>query len=174
MFKIFRTTVFVFCLLSDFFNKIFYRFLDAMEAKSGSDVVMTDDTKASISTATVVTASKATGVPAPSGNSYNTTANTVQQQPQQVATLPQYHIALAPPSNNGGGTAAMGASQLSNTATKYNQLVAMIEELAKDVRPTYNGNRNCAERLKRGLTHARMLSRECVIELERNIRMQQQ
>lgn len=55
-------------------------------------------------------------------------------------------------------------------ASKYNQLLALIEELGKDIRPTYTGNRNCAERLKRGITHARVLVRECLQEVEKNNR----
>jgi hypothetical protein len=54
--------------------------------------------------------------------------------------------------------------------TKYNQLLALIEELGKDVKPTYTGNRNCAERLKRGINHARALAHECRLEIENNNR----
>jgi len=72
----------------------------------------------------------------------------------QNASLPQYSVP---------GPVAPGAS-------KYNQLLALIEELGKDIRPTYTGNRNCSERLKRGIIHARVLVRECLAELERNAR----
>lgn len=43
----------------------------------------------------------------------------------------------------------------------------IIEEINKDIRPTYSGNRNCAERLKRGINHARVLVRECLIEVDK-------
>ena len=33
---------------------------------------------------------------------------------------------------------------------KYGELLAVIEELGKDIRPTYAGSRNAAERLKKG------------------------
>uniref|UniRef100_A0A7E4V9V8 BHLH domain-containing protein n=1 Tax=Panagrellus redivivus TaxID=6233 RepID=A0A7E4V9V8_PANRE len=81
-----------------------------------------------------------------------------QQQQQQAqasipsvsAQLPQYSVPAPPP----GGS-------------KYNHLLLIIEELNKDIRPTYAGNRNCAERLKRGLNHAKVLIRECQLELEK-------
>jgi len=34
--------------------------------------------------------------------------------------------------------------------------------------PTYNGNRNCQERLKRGIVQARLMVRECMAELEKS------
>ncbi|CAD5229348.1 unnamed protein product [Bursaphelenchus okinawaensis] len=78
----------------------------------------------------------------------NGTASTSAQN----ASLPQYSVP---------GPVMAGTS-------KYTQLLALIEELGKDIRPTYTGNRNCSERLKRGLVHARILVRECLVEIERN------
>ena len=49
-------------------------------------------------------------------------------------------------------------------ASKYSQLLAVIEEIGKDIRPTYAGNKSSAERLKRGIVHARILVREVNIE----------
>ncbi|VDM61766.1 unnamed protein product [Angiostrongylus costaricensis] len=43
--------------------------------------------------------------------------------------------------------------------SKYQQLLAVIEELGKDIRPTYTGNKICAERLKRSIAHSRILVR---------------
>lgn len=54
--------------------------------------------------------------------------------------------------------------------SKYTQLLAVIEELGKDIRPTYAGSKSSAERLKRGIVHARILVRECLMETERNAR----
>uniref|UniRef100_A0A2R5LAB2 Putative cyclin-dependent kinase 2-associated protein n=1 Tax=Ornithodoros turicata TaxID=34597 RepID=A0A2R5LAB2_9ACAR len=54
--------------------------------------------------------------------------------------------------------------------SKYTQLLAVIEELGRDIRPTYAGSRSSAERLKRGIVHARILVRECLMETERNAR----
>ena len=45
-------------------------------------------------------------------------------------------------------------------SSKYSQLLAVIEEIGKDIRPTYAGNKSSAERLKRGIVHARILVRE--------------
>ena len=55
-------------------------------------------------------------------------------------------------------------------ASKYTQLLAVIEEIGKDIRPTYAGNKSSAERLKRGIVHARILVREALMETERSAR----
>lgn len=60
--------------------------------------------------------------------------------------------------------------QLSPGQSKYAQLLAVIEEIGRDLRPTYSGSRSSAERLKRGIVHARILVRECLIETERSAR----
>ncbi|GAB1600994.1 cyclin-dependent kinase 2-associated protein 2-like isoform X3 [Argonauta hians] len=54
--------------------------------------------------------------------------------------------------------------------TKYTQLLAVIEDMGKDIRPTYSGSKSSAERLKRGIVHARILVRECLMECERSAR----
>ena len=41
-----------------------------------------------------------------------------------------------------------------NSPGKYAELLAVIEELGKDIRPTYAGSKNAAERLKKGKTKA--------------------
>ena len=58
------------------------------------------------------------------------------------------------------------ASQMS----KYNQLLTLLDEMSKDIRPSYAGSKSSAERLKRGIAHARILVREAEIEAERNAR----
>merc|ERR1712131_265892 len=55
---------------------------------------------------------------------------------------------------------------------KYEDLVGVIEELGKDVRPTYAGSKSAAERLKRVLHHARQLVRESQAEAEKLVRSQ--
>ncbi|XP_029778441.1 cyclin-dependent kinase 2-associated protein 1 isoform X3 [Suricata suricatta] len=65
----------------------------------------------------------------------------------------------------GGGT---GNSQVPQS--KYAELLAIIEELGKEIRPTYAGSKSAMERLKRGIIHARGLVRECLAETERNAR----
>ncbi|XP_046872669.1 cyclin-dependent kinase 2-associated protein 1-like isoform X2 [Hypomesus transpacificus] len=54
--------------------------------------------------------------------------------------------------------------------SKYAELLAIIEELGKEIRPTYAGSKSAMERLKRGIIHARGLVRECLVETERNAR----
>ena len=54
--------------------------------------------------------------------------------------------------------------------SKYGQLLAVIEDMGKDIRPTYSGSKTSAERLKRGIVHARILVRECLMECERAAR----
>lgn len=69
---------------------------------------------------------------------------------------------------------AVGKAQNQNQQqpgqSKYAQLLNVIEEMGREVRPTYAGSRSSAERLKRGIVHARILVRECLIETERSAR----
>lgn len=70
-----------------------------------------------------------------------------------------------PDSNSGG---ALQNQQIPQS--KYAQLLAVIEDMGKDIRPTYAGSKSSAERLKRGIVHARILVRECLLETERSAR----
>uniref|UniRef100_A0AAY5K190 Cyclin dependent kinase 2 associated protein 1 n=1 Tax=Esox lucius TaxID=8010 RepID=A0AAY5K190_ESOLU len=87
-----------------------------------------------------------------------------------LATLQSYRPLVndvyAPPS--------LGFSQGSSSSqvpqSKYSELLAIIEELGKEIRPTYAGSKSAMERLKRGIIHARGLVRECLAETERNAR----
>ncbi|KAJ8948803.1 hypothetical protein NQ314_008351 [Rhamnusium bicolor] len=54
--------------------------------------------------------------------------------------------------------------------SKYAQLLGVIEEMGREVRPTYAGSRSSAERLKRNIVSARILVRECLVETERSAR----
>ena len=56
----------------------------------------------------------------------------------------------------------------SHGQSRYSQLLAIIEELGKDVKLAYAGSRTSAERLKAGIIQARMLIRECLLEIEMN------
>ncbi|KAL0979381.1 hypothetical protein UPYG_G00184330 [Umbra pygmaea] len=75
---------------------------------------------------------------------------------------------------NDYGPPSMGFSQCSSGSrvpqSKYAELLAIIEELGKEIRPTYAGSKSAMERLKRGIIHARGLVRECLAETERNAR----
>lgn len=57
-----------------------------------------------------------------------------------------------------------------NDVCKYAQLLTVIEDMGKDIQPSYAGSRTSAERLKRSIVHARILVRECLMEAERSAR----
>ncbi|XP_065317983.1 AAC-rich mRNA clone AAC11 protein-like isoform X2 [Gordionus sp. m RMFG-2023] len=54
-----------------------------------------------------------------------------------------------------------------STPSKYSQLLAVIEDMGRDIRPAYSGSKVAAERLKRGIVHSRILVRECLLEAEK-------
>ncbi|CAG5136332.1 unnamed protein product, partial [Candidula unifasciata] len=61
-------------------------------------------------------------------------------------------------------------AQMHHHQSKYASLLAVIEDMGRDIRPTYAGNRGSTERLKRSIVHARILVRECLMECERSAR----
>ncbi|TWW66250.1 cyclin-dependent kinase 2-associated protein 1 isoform X2 [Takifugu rubripes] len=86
-----------------------------------------------------------------------------------LATLQSYRPLLSdygPPSL--GFSQGSAGSQVPQN--KYAELLAIIEEIGKEIRPTYAGSKSAMERLKRGIIHARGLVRECLAETERNAR----
>lgn len=96
-------------------------------------------------------------------------AGSVHSPSTSMATSSQYRQLLSdygPPSL--GYTQGTGNSQVPQS--KYAELLAIIEELGKEIRPTYAGSKSAMERLKRGIIHARSLVRECLAETERNAR----
>ncbi len=74
-------------------------------------------------------------------------------------------LSAAAASNSGNAGALDPQSQ-----SKYQQLLSVIEEMSKDIRPTYAGSKSSAERLKRGIVYARILVRDCLMETERSAR----
>lgn len=62
----------------------------------------------------------------------------------------------------------LNSAQSTGLQAKYNVLLSIIEELKKDVRPTYAGSKTSAERLKRNINLARIEIRNCMQELERS------
>ena len=64
----------------------------------------------------------------------------------------------------------MSSNAAASQMSKYNQLLTLLDEMSKDIRPSYAGSKSSAERLKRGIAHARILVREAEIEAERNAR----
>ncbi|XP_051975124.1 cyclin-dependent kinase 2-associated protein 1-like isoform X1 [Xyrauchen texanus] len=96
-------------------------------------------------------------------------AAVVHSQTQSVATQSYKSIP------NDFGPPSLSFSQQGCIATpmpqsKYAELLAIIEELGKEIRPTYAGSKSAMERLKRGIIIARSLVRECLAETERNAR----
>ncbi|KAA0704247.1 cyclin-dependent kinase 2-associated protein 1 [Triplophysa rosa] len=89
--------------------------------------------------------------------------------PSSMATVQSYKPIL-----NDFGPPSLGFPQGPNGSqvpqSKYAELLAIIEELGKEIRPTYAGSKSAMERLKRGIIHARGLVRECLAETERNAR----
>ncbi|CAJ1070083.1 cyclin-dependent kinase 2-associated protein 1 isoform X2 [Xyrichtys novacula] len=98
-----------------------------------------------------------------------TVGNLQSPSAANLATLQSYRPLLSdygPPSL--GFTQGSSGSQVPQN--KYAELLAIIEELGKEIRPTYAGSKSAMERLKRGIIHARGLVRECLAETERNAR----
>ena len=85
-------------------------------------------------------------------------AQAQQQQMQQARSIPPHMVMSHTP---------MMPQQ---PQSKYASLLAVIEDMGKDIRPTYAGSKTSAERLKRGIVHARILVRECLMECERSAR----
>lgn len=73
-------------------------------------------------------------------------------------------------SNGNGNNLGYPSLPTAPGMSKYSHLLAVIEEMGRDIRPSYSGSRTSAERLKRGIVHARILVRECLLETERSAR----
>ncbi|EPQ11472.1 Cyclin-dependent kinase 2-associated protein 1 [Myotis brandtii] len=96
-------------------------------------------------------------------------AGSVSPPSTNMATSSQYRQLLSdyrPPSL--GYTQGTGNSQVPQS--KYAELLAIIKDLGKEIRPTYMGSKSAMERLKRGIIHARGLVGECLVETERTAR----
>ena len=51
-----------------------------------------------------------------------------------------------------------------NSPSKYDQLLAKLQEIDMDIRPSYAGSKTSLERLKRSIAHARILVKEALTE----------
>ncbi|XP_013918485.1 PREDICTED: cyclin-dependent kinase 2-associated protein 2 isoform X2 [Thamnophis sirtalis] len=98
-----------------------------------------------------------TSVPSPSGSVPGTSA----------PFRPLFND-FGPPSM--GYVQAMKPPGAQGSQSTYTDLLSVIEEMGKEIRPTYAGSKSAMERLKRGIIHARALVRECLAETERNAR----
>lgn len=110
----------------------------------------------------------------------------------QLASSAQHHL------GTGGGNAAAAAAaqlqqqqgvsgmggvpsmpsgssmQVSNARmnqSRYQQLLGIIDEMGREIKTCYLGNKNSIERLKRGIASARILVKDCQIECEKNAKM---
>uniref|UniRef100_A0A8C3HPF8 Cyclin dependent kinase 2 associated protein 2 n=1 Tax=Chrysemys picta bellii TaxID=8478 RepID=A0A8C3HPF8_CHRPI len=99
----------------------------------------------------------ATSVPSPSGS-----------VPGASAPFRPLFNDFGPPSM--GYVQAMKPPGSQGSQSTYTDLLSVIEEMGKEIRPTYAGSKSAMERLKRGIIHARALVRECLAETERNAR----
>uniref|UniRef100_A0A4W4HB68 Cyclin-dependent kinase 2-associated protein n=1 Tax=Electrophorus electricus TaxID=8005 RepID=A0A4W4HB68_ELEEL len=105
-------------------------------------------------------------IPGTSGNQ----GGNIPSPSSNISTVQSYR-----PIINDFGPPSLGFLQVSQSIikapqSKYAELLAIIEELGKEIRPTYAGSKSAMERLKRGIIHARGLVRECLAETERNAR----
>merc|ERR1712027_197191 len=99
-------------------------------------------------------------------NSTKVSANNTRTPTPTPNGIPQ-SLSAAAASNSGSGAGALDPQSQS----KYQHLLSVIEEMSKDIRPTYAGSKSSAERLKRGIVYARILVRECLVEAEKSARM---
>ncbi|ETE61417.1 Cyclin-dependent kinase 2-associated protein 2, partial [Ophiophagus hannah] len=107
---------------------------------------------------------RTTSVPSPSGS-----------VPGASAPFRPLFNDFGPPSM--GYVQAMKPPGAQGSQSTYTDLLSVIEEMGKEIRPTYAGSKSAMERLKRGrkhlhhcIIHARALVRECLAETERNAR----
>ncbi|XP_050299047.1 cyclin-dependent kinase 2-associated protein 1-like [Anthonomus grandis grandis] len=94
------------------------------------------------------------------------TAIPISRPPQNHGIYKESHSNQNHIANN----VSVGLSSPQAGISKYAQLLNAIEEMGREVRPTYAGSRSSAERLKKSIVSARILVRECLIETERSAR----
>ncbi len=92
-----------------------------------------------------------------------------------AATAAPSSSRLSAPTSSAASASQFSAASAGNNSsssvppqcTKYSQLLAVLEEMGKDIRPSYAGSKSSSERLKRGIVHARILVREALAEADR-------
>merc|ERR1712203_529593 len=123
------------------------------------------------------------GPPISTTNSPKVSSNNTRTPTPTQNGIPQVQTISSAGTNNVAATVApvvTNATPAAGAATpgaldpqsqsKYQQLLSVIEEMSKDIRPTYAGSKSSAERLKRGIVYARILVRDCLMETERSAR----
>jgi len=98
------------------------------------------------------------------------TNNTRTPTPTQNGIPQSFQISSATPNVSLAAANNTAGALDPQSQSKYQQLLSVIEEMSKDIRPTYAGSKSSAERLKRGIVYARILVRECLVETERSAR----
>lgn len=88
-------------------------------------------------------------------SAYTTTGD---QQPYSGTTDPSYT------DQPGAGAGAV------HNESKYTNLLNVIEDLGREIKPTYAGSKMSQDRLKKGIMHARELVRGCLAEVEKKMR----
>lgn len=61
-------------------------------------------------------------------------------------------------------------NNLKMNQNRYQQLLGIIDDMGKEIRTCYSGNKNSVERLKRNIASARILVKDCQIECDRNVK----
>lgn len=77
-------------------------------------------------------------------------------------------VLLPSPSNTSNDRNIGPHSLAKQNMPKYAQLLSVIEDMGKEVRTAYAGNKTSVERLKKGIIQAKHLVGECLIEAERS------
>ncbi|XP_066910777.1 cyclin-dependent kinase 2-associated protein 1-like [Clytia hemisphaerica] len=85
----------------------------------------------------------------------------VESKPRQAVAAPQPPPQQTHQHQHGGHASYQ---------SKYGEMLNFIEEIGKEVRPTYAGSKMAQERLKKNIMHARALVRECLAEVEKSAR----
>lgn len=116
-------------------------------------------------TSTTGSSTPGPGTPIPSATSVPSPSGSV---PGAAAPFRPLFNDFGPPSM--GYVQAMKPPGSQGSQSTYTDLLSVIEEMGKEIRPTYAGSKSAMERLKRGIIHARALVRECLAETERNAR----
>lgn len=116
----------------------------------------------------IIIESSGSGPGTPMAPSNPETPRSVVNEPESQGTPPPSAARMA--SLTGSMVASPAPCSAIPATSKYGQLLAVIEEMGRDIRPTYAGGKTSAERLKRNIMHARILVRECLMECDRAAR----
>ena len=92
------------------------------------------------------------GTPVPTAGSVPSPSGSV---PGAAAPFRPLFNDFGPPSM--GYVQAMNPPGSQGSQSTYTDLLSVIEEMGKEIRPTYAGSKSAMERLKRGIIHARAL-----------------